>query len=475
VSRAAQTVPSPPLGAERTATPRVTVVLSVPFVRNARFLLSSSAYHRLQREFDVVIVSPFANTPAFRDEFGGPNTSFVMSAKPRGWLRMRLFALTETIRFMGFWYRNRATTTAQYWAEARGRGLSGWLRVLISAISAPPWVWRLFERWLGRWMYDVRSLDAAVTGPAVTVLTANWGYESRLLAHWSACRDVPRVLLPYTTDQITINGHLIADFDAICAQGAVERDCATALHGVPPSRIIALGNIWFRNIDRWRERVAPYGGRPRPRLVYAGVASQYFPKDSEWAAIEALVEGAGNGTLPPCEVFYRPIATQDELGNIRRRCDAASGVTLQAPEAVMFSMQGYGDCHTSIAAQIDGYLSDLASADVFLMSMTTTMALDALYLDIPVVANFSNLEISPARRRAHPRLTHDPVGLLDSGIAVVVDPQDLVGAVGDALQRGHAHRQARSLTLERWDADPGDWEGTLVGLLQSLSARATTR
>lgn len=475
MSRTAPTMASSSPGAEPAATPRVTVVLSVPFVRNARFLLSSSAYGRLQREFQVVIVSPFADTPAFRDEFGGPNTSFVTPAEPRGWLRTRLFALTEKIRFMGFWYRNRATTTVQYWAVARGRGVTGMLRTLGTALTAPPGLWRLLDRWLGRWLYDSRALDAAVTGPVVTVLTANWGYESRMLAHWAARRDVPRVLLPYTTDQLIINGHLVADFDAICVQGGVERDCAIALHDVSPSRIVDLGSIWFRNIDRWRGRSAGDGKRQRPRLLYAGVASQYFPKRSEWAALEALVAAAADGTLPPCDVVYRPIADDAELAEIRRRCDGAPGIALQAPEAVMFTMYGYGDGGTSVAAQIDSYLTDLATTDVFVMSNTTTMAFDALYLDIPVVANFGNLDISPAERRADPRLTHDPVGLLDSGIAVVLDPRELVGAVRGALQQAHSHRQARALTLERWDAEPGDWDGKLVRLLQGLGAGAVAR
>ena len=452
---------------------RTTVLLSVPFVRNARFLLSSSAFARLQREFDVVIVSPFADAPAFREEFDGPNTSFVTIEEPRHWLGIRLWGLTESARFMGFWYRHRASTTVQYWAEGRGRGLRGWLRTLGAALSEPPRLWRLLDRCVAPWAYDGKALDAAVTGPAVTVLTANWGYQSRLLAHWSARRGIPRVLLPYTTDQLIINGHLVADFDAICVQGGVERDCATVLHGVSPERIVDLGSIWFRIIDEWRERTVAGNVTPeQPRLLYAGVSSQYFPKLSEWAALQALTNAVANGTLPPVDLVYRPIATEDELVEIRRRC-RMSGITLQTAEPVMFTMYAYGDGGTSIAAQIDSYLSDLTSVDVFVMSNTTTMALDALYLDIPVVANFGNLDLTRTERRSHPRLARDPVGLLDSGIAIVLDPQELVYAVRDALPPSDVHASAREITLQRWDAESAGWTETLVLLLKRLGAEAT--
>jgi hypothetical protein len=453
---------------------RVTVLLSVPYARNARFLLSSSAYPRLQQRFDVVVVSPFAESHLFRSEFDGPNTMFARPAQPRSRLRLRLFERTEAVRFMGYWFIHRKRTAAQYWAERRKTGIAEWLRTLQGALAAPPSLWRLLDRLVARWVHDTTDLDASVNGPAVVVLTANWGYQSRMLAWWASRRGYPCVLLPYTTDQLTVNGHLIADFAAICVQGRVERDCAAMLHGVASARVLELGNVWFRNIDAWRQRtMRPTARKMRKRLLYGGIASAYFPKSSEREALQALVAACSDGTLPPCDVVYRPIGNVAELAEIQRLCAATPGLTLQLPEPAMFGMEQYGD--RPIGDDIDSYLSGLAAADVFVMSAMTTMALDALYMDIPVVANFGNLDLTVTERRLHPRLKYDPLRLLDSGIAIAFTPKDIVSAVGDALNGSVAHSMAREQVLQRWDADSTDWEERLVSLLQRLGAEGANR
>src|SRR3954463_16090926 len=86
------------------------IVVSVPFTRNSRYLISSPILPALRTRFDVLLVgSHFANAGA-RAEFEGPNTSFwafdqTAEALPR--IARRIYAVSEMVRRNGYLFRNR--------------------------------------------------------------------------------------------------------------------------------------------------------------------------------------------------------------------------------------------------------------------------------------------------------------------------------------------------------------------------------
>ena len=101
------------------------IIISVPFGRNARFLLSSEIYERIKNEYNVLLVSPFSNRENFVKEFGGPNVSF-LSFNPEirisqmSFVARKAYAISEALRFNGYWFRFRNRKRRYYWDRLVG-------------------------------------------------------------------------------------------------------------------------------------------------------------------------------------------------------------------------------------------------------------------------------------------------------------------------------------------------------------------
>src|SRR3954462_5171530 len=140
------------------------VILSVPFVRVARVVLSDLVLGTIRRECDVVIVAPFADVAAFQRDFAGPRTSFIKWA-PRAFRRIQrgLYAASEIMRRCGYYRRLRRHGMAYYVAnervvfgangedtQIRGMRALGYRTLAWLGRWRP--AWRLAERSLGqRW------------------------------------------------------------------------------------------------------------------------------------------------------------------------------------------------------------------------------------------------------------------------------------------------------------------------------------
>jgi hypothetical protein len=451
---------------------RPLLLVSVPYLRVARILLSKRVLNCVA-DADVVVVTPFADDAAFRAEFARPGIEFLRVPAPR-WSRPigLLYALSESMRMVGFWRRYRRAGLAYYWngvgvrLGSEGQDVKeGLLRRAVQQCAAilgsAARSWRLLDRAIGMRVFKSVELERVLRrySRITLVQASSWGYQDRLLAWHARRRAMRAVLIPYTTDQLWVNGDLLCDYDAVCVQGPFEEHCAKRYHGVAADHIVRLGCLWFRSID---DMVGEMGSVRAARsadalrvVLYAGVSPTYFPRSSEFQAIEALLNAARSGRLGAVQLVYRPYAldAQDRAA-IEARFAQHPQLQLQWPEEACAALEGYSGAE--IAPQLQQYLRRLAAADVMVMSNTTSLAWDAAYLGCAVAANFSDPSGTLLRRGVRLRLQAD--GLLDCapGLPLAWSNEELVDLVARLLRDPQAAARSRAAVLSQWDYPDAD-------------------
>lgn len=445
---------------------RALVILSIPFIRVTRVLLTPAVLEAISCA-DVLIVSPLSSQPEFRAQFEGRRFHFLSAsgdaAWPR-WLRM-VYGFSEMMRMNGFWFRHRNNGLGYYAAAAemdvgddgadnRIAGLRAFTLRLANWFGQARAAWRFADRIFGARLYDTGELDRFVSDydDVTLVQASSWGLQDRMLSQLAHGKSFRTVLLPYTTDQLWVNGHLLASYDMVCAQGPFEQMCAEHYHQVAAERICQLGNLWFRKIDQLMASgaVSRAGAAPR-RIIYAGVSRRYFPRESEYRALEALRNAMDEGRFGKVELVYRAFAGDAaERCEIEARTKAIGGIELQWPEEVC---AGLDDANgEGIEPQLVQYLNRLVSADVVVMSHTTTLGWDAAYLGCGVVANFADDSGTLERRNTHLRFVKDAVLDCAPGLPVAYRLDTLVDLVAEQMADPAAARRAGQGIVRSWDS-----------------------
>lgn len=454
---------------------RSLVIVSVPFTRTARVLLSSAVFERLRREHDVLVVSPSAEEEAFQREFGGPNTRFYRF-RGEGVYRRRvpamLYGVSELLRFQGYYFRFRRAGLEYYWQgrdTVLGRGGADRRRspgaraamTLLGYLGYLPAAWKLADRLAAPLVHDVAEIGRIVGGydSVAVVQVASFGEQERFLSYCARRFGFRTLLLPYTTDQLTINGYLLSRFDRILAQGPWETRCATELHGVPAERVHPLGSLWFRNIDRIRSALEESGDsvpRATRAIMYAGHSSMYFPRESEYAAVDAVLAAMRAGTFGPARLVYRPIVEGDEeRADLLARYGGDPLVEVQFPQASCIGISGH--TRGEVAAELAEYVRQLLEVDVLVMSYLTSMCLDAYYLGRGVVSNCADETGTLARRGADVFLDADVNRVRRSGMPMARSLPELVDAIVEALDRPERAREAGRRLVGEWDYPTEDY------------------
>ncbi|HEX2188395.1 MAG TPA: hypothetical protein VHG51_05825 [Longimicrobiaceae bacterium] len=463
-------------------------MVSVPFTRTARVLLSSEIFERLRLEHDVLVVSPSAEDEAFQREFGGPNTRFYRF-RGEGVYRRRipavLYGVSELLRFQGYYFRYRRAGLEYYWrgrdvvhgrgGEDRRRGPGARAAMtLLGYLGYAPAAWRLADRVAAPLVHDVAEIGRIADGydSVAVVQVASFGEQERFLSYCARKFGFRTLLLPYTTDQLTINGHLLSRFDRVLAQGPWEARCATEMHGVPAERVHTLGSLWFRNMDRIRRMLEERGeSAPRepgaPRVVmYAGHSSMYFPRESEYAAVDAVLAAMRAGVFGPARLVYRPITEgDDELDDLVARYGGDPLVEIQFPQASCIGITGH--TRGEVAAELAEYVKQLLEVDVLVMSYLTSMCLDAYYLGRGVVSNCADATGTLERRGAEVFLAADVNRVVRSGMPMARSLPELVEAVRDALDRPEQGREAGRRLVAEWDHPREDYVGEFMRVLNA--------
>ncbi len=290
----------------------------------------------------------------------------------------------------------------------------------------------------------------------IVIQTANWGYQERFLAHCAARYSFKSILVPYTTDQLIINGYLLSAFDRICAQGPVETRYAVDFHRVPARKVVPLGMLWLRNIESLERRHS--GSVPRHEetgrkkvLLYAGLTASFFPRASEFEAVDSVLNAIKAGMLPHSRLVYRPvILTPDDLAQVQARYGGEELVEIQTPQASCVGISV--DTAERIQTEMVEYVKQVKSVDVLIMSATTTMMFDALYFDIPCIANFTDptgtlesIGFTGAYMRNDETLQAAP------GMPIAHSLEELVRYVREAIENPESHQTVKSTTFAEWD------------------------
>lgn len=470
------------------------IVISVPFTRNMRYLISSSLFPRLKNEHELVVVGPQFARETLRAEFGGANVRFwafdkVPESLPR-WLRY-VYAISEMLRRNGYWFRFRDRGLRYYWnnitkvtvgnaAEgvqpARARGLNriiGWL-------GYPRFAWRIIDAMFGRLLYDTADFKAVVgdRDDVLIIQTANWGYQERYLSYCARRYGARTMLVPYTTDQLIINGHLITAYDAICTQGPVEARYATEHHGVSADRVHPLGMVWRRNLEMIQHAPIPAAAttpkQPPYSILYAGLTSGFFPRKSELEAVDHILAAIRDGRIPPAEVVYRPVVRDDaDAEALRQRFAGDPLIKLQWPQTTLVGVDQ--EVSGSVMDEVTEYISQLVAADVFVMSATTTMMFDALHFDIPCIANFTD----PTSILCQVGFTtiyceDDETLRAVPAMPVARSHDELVRYVRDALcgdDRAEAVRRMKAELFAEWDYPRDQFASVFFDLVEQKEQR----
>jgi len=396
-----------------------------------------------------------------------------------------VYELSEVLRRCGYYFRFRNKGTGFYWNH------SLWLQLDEAGKNVVPAKWRTLIRvlgplgyfrrtWMaidsifGRLLFDDRGLLDRTNGydHVVVIQTANWGYQERFLAYSARRHAFKSILVPYTTDQIIINGYLMGSYDKVCPQGPIEESYLNQHHGLPANRIYPLGMLWRRNMEDFQEEhAAKLSGRKHRAgqvILYAGMSLSCFSREGEFEAVDRIIEAIHNGTLLNIKLIYRPVLRDlADLDMITQRFGGKKLVEIQVPQAVFIgvneSMEG------SVRAQINEYLEDIAEVDMLVMSATTTMLFDALHFNIPCIANFC-----------------DPSGMLDeigfttayvkddetlrpaNAMPVIYSNDDLIWRIKETLSLPDVTSQMKKQIFSTWDYENKDYVNGFIELIEGL-------
>jgi hypothetical protein len=472
--------------------PKTLLVVSAPFTRNTRYTISSSLFARLREEYDVLVIGPQFAQKSLCAEFGGPRVEFwAFDESPDGLPRFLryVYALSEVLRRNGYWFRFRNRGLAYYWrcatrtavaesGEAVLKVKAGFLHRCLGWLGFPRFIWKLADSAFGTRIYDTKAFSERVSGyeNVVVISTANWGYQERYLGYCVRRFALKSIVVPYTTDQLIINGHLIADDAIICPQGPVEFRYAVDYHGVPEERVHRLGMIWRRNLEAIQEQHAmARDGANDPAtpfvIMYAGLTPTCFPRSSELEAVDSLIDAIRGGRLPPAIVTYRPIVRDAaDADMLRRRFADEPLITLEWPQAALIGIGGTQT--TSVRQEVLEYVSQLLQADVLVMSATTTMMFDALHFDIPCVANFSDPRSvlrDAGFSTVYPQ--NDETILSVPDLPVVHSYEDMIRSVREALcsdDRAELLARVKRQAFSTWDYPNQDYIGGFLEMVARL-------
>lgn len=464
------------------------IVISIPFTRNLRYLISSKIFDRLREDYDVLLVGPQFNDEALRAEFAGPRTSFWAFGLSREQLSVParcVYELSEVLRRCGYYFRFRNKGTGFYWNH------SLWLRLDEVGKNVVPVKWRALIRVLGplgyfrrTWMVIDRIFGGLMFNDrglldrtnsydhVVVVQTANWGYQERFLAYSARRHAFKSILVPYTTDQIIINGYLMGSYDKVCPQGPIEESYLTQHHGLRANRIYPLGMLWRRNIEVFQEEhAAKLAGRELREgqvILYAGMSQSSFPRESEFQAVDRIIEAIHDGVLADIKLVYRPVVGDlADLDVITQRFGGKKLVEIQVPQAVFIGVNESSG--SSVRAQINEYLEEIAGVDLLVMSRTTTMLYDALHFNIPCIANFADPSgILDEMRFTTTYVKEDETLRPANAMPVIYSSDDLIHQIKETLRLPSVTSRMKKQIFSAWDYENKDYVNGFIELIEGL-------
>lgn len=448
------------------------VVISIPFTRIAKNTLANVVLEPLRSKGDVLIVAPFAEDKRFIEDFADDHTRFFRWDDSFGGRLFRnLLAGPELMRRLGYWRKFRNKGMLYYvknqYVSFGSNGADhhfGWMRTfaywLLSTIGENPKTWKVVEGLFGhRWYRNQSLVQIAEQYVHVTLIqSANWGLQDRALSRLSKENGWRSVLLPYTTDQIFANGFMINDFDAVCVQGEFEYEYARDFHYLPEEKIFPLGSAWFRHLREIKDN-DPQGlaaEEIESTIVYAGVSNTYFPTESEFLALDALIEYVSRPGVT-LRIVYRPVVFDEQLKReVEQRYGHSPHLRIEWPKASAIALDGYSE--EGQEESLRAYVRSMRGCRLLVMSYTTSFSMDiALLQNCGVISN--RIDTDGIMEKRHNALF--PNHLLP-GVRIVESVQALMSEVEDILASPEQAREDAARVVSLWDYPESDFDALLV-------------
>ncbi|MDB0053303.1 hypothetical protein N9E95_00090 [Alphaproteobacteria bacterium] len=465
------------------------VVISIPFSRNFRYLVSSEIYKNIKKQFDILIIMPgMEGNSEIEKDFGGDNVRFYyynQDHKGLSKILRSIYLLTEGLRRFGYYYKYRNKQLKYYWEISTGKysrtldedGLATrqkliyrFLCFFIGLIGRNKNFWRRLGFLFGKFFFDLNDINKVTSNyeKIVLIQTANWGFQERFLSFWAYKNKCKTILVPYTTDQILINGYMITDYDFYCPQGSIEEEYLLNFHDVGQEKICKLGMIWLRVLEKtnvYKKIESNKNLKDTIRIMYTGLVSTAYPILSELETVDRILYEIKNGQINANKLVYRPVLVDIKTKKtIEDRYSNNSLIELQWPQTAMIGING--EITSSVTTEIEEYLEQLVEIDLMIMSATTTMAFDAFKLDIPCIANFYNANDSFCKNGfSKSYIDTDEFIISAKGMPVVHTLDELIRETKKLINNPCLVKETKESTFTSWDYHNKNYVNDFIRLL----------
>ncbi|MCR9191716.1 MAG: hypothetical protein NXI01_03565 [Gammaproteobacteria bacterium] len=395
--------------------------------------------------------------------------------------------IAYTQRVCGYWFRfrNKAKNMGfQYYCRnifnpaVNPSGATGFLKKIMDKLIILtgywPRTWHITDTLLGMmFRRDTNELDKMLADyQQITLIqSSNWDRQDIYLAWYAKKKKINAVLIPYTTDQLHVNGFLLTNYHAVCVQGKFEKKCAAFLHKVPASKIVELGSAWFKNYDTIIENIKNKNLNSNNKnsgqykyILFAG--NSYFPTTSEYRMLAHLETAMQQPGFENIKIIYRPsIATKEAQEKIRQRWGASNIIEIQFPQLGIIGMGATPSPTTGFKHDWETYVEQLQKADLLVMTFISSLAVDFAYLGKPVVTMVD--DPSGCLEKSRFDLKLDDMGKQPGmeEMLILDDINDLIPLIQELLTNQDYALKLQAQVKKSWDSPEVDFKKTLLEVL----------
>ncbi|MDC0586987.1 hypothetical protein OAP06_04485 [Gammaproteobacteria bacterium] len=449
------------------------VILSVPFIRIARTLLSREVLTLFSAKADILIVSPFSSEAGFIEDFQKENTTlYTWKQKKCSYLTQKILVITELMRRNGYWFRYRNSGMEFFYKnqytvfgnEGKDHKLNVIKRLFLYFLGffgQSNKAWSITENLLGKsWYQDKRLLEISRRYENIALIqSANWGIQDRELAHLSIDENWRKILVTYSTDQLFCNGHLLNSFDSICVQGPFEYKQARDFHKIPESKIYKLGSLWLRHLEeikRNQASVLKTDDKKKTTIVYAGVSSDYYSLSDELEAVDSILNYIDK-MESEVKLKYRPVISDIKTKKkIEEKYESISSIELVWPQNLFISIDKYGE--RGFRDSILQFIQDCKGCDLFIMSYSTSLGIEMAFLEkCAVISNMLDTK-EMLKKRHHKYFRMDYF----KGVPITYSIEDLLKKVHLYLHDNKASQKLANQIVSEWDYPNKNFGNTLL-------------
>jgi hypothetical protein len=458
------------------------VFISLPYYRIARVTLYSGIINEILKQADVYVISPFANNEAFTSKFSA-NLRHV-KFQPTENLRFLnwLLSVSEHLRMKGYVYKYmdngmrfyKLIDNIEFGNDGEDKRLSFLSRSLnwfCGTIGRNKNAWKFFDIFFGNYYYKKMYIESISRDykQCILIQSASWGVQDRTLNWLAGILHFRKVFIPYTTDQITLNGYLMSNFNALCVQGPVELRYAKMLQKVKSESIIKLGSCWFRHIDYLKEKIESSrensSSLSSSIIIYAGLSRLYFPRISELNAIDAILDYIDDKNI---QLIYRPvIESENEKEALKEMYISKTKLSFQWPEASCIGLSDIPVNH--FENELLEYVKSLEKVQVVVTSLMTSFALDSAYISkAGIIVNFHDPTGTIDRRNMKHILNHLGKHPFLPACKVAFDLGEMINGISEIIENESKRLKNALENYNEWDYDPQKFESNLnIALFES--------